>query len=300
MTDIYTRRLPDNALIIGYGDIGARLARLCLQRGMSVYGVARSAESAERMKNEKVTPVVADLDRPESLQGMPVADSAVFYLAPPPRRGEKDTRMRNFLEALEKNGYPDVFVYLGTSGVYGNQDGRLVTEDTPPAPGTDRARRRLDAEQCLSAYATRHAIDHVMLRVGGIYGPGRLPEKRIRDGVPVLHEELAPKTNRIHADDLATVCLAAAEHGRSGRIYNVSDGCSSNMTEYFYTVADHLGLPRPPAVDWEQAEKRIGSGMLSYLRESRRMDNTRMINELNVRLQYPDLSTGLVAMRKGE
>ncbi|MDH5395643.1 MAG: SDR family NAD(P)-dependent oxidoreductase, partial [Gammaproteobacteria bacterium] len=94
-------------------------------------------------------------------------------------------------------------------------------------------------------------------------------------------------------DDLAQVCVAAATKGRAGEIYNVSDGSNSNMTEYFNTIADFYHLPRPPLVDWEEAEKTISAGMLSYLKESRRMDNTKMLNELGVTLIYPSLKDGL-------
>jgi hypothetical protein len=111
-----------------------------------------------------------------------------------------------------------------------------------------------------------------------------------------LHEELAPKTNRIHEQDLADICVAAASVNENFRIYNVSDGTDSNMTEYFYTLADHFKLPRPPAVGWEEAEQTMSAGMLSYLKESRRVDNTRMINELKIKLRYPNLEKGLAEL----
>jgi nucleoside-diphosphate-sugar epimerase len=152
-------------------------------------------------------------------------------------------------------------------------------------------------------------VEIVILRVGGIYGPGRLPEKRIRNAVPVLRQELAPKTNRIHADDLARICFAAGKYGHDGEIYNVSDGCDTdgeiynvsdgcdtNMTEYFFQVAEHLGLPKPPTVDWEKAESTLSKGMLSYLRESRRIDNSKMLSELHINLKYPDLLSGLAGI----
>jgi len=114
----------------------------------------------------------------------------------------------------------------------------------------------------------------------------------------VLKEELAPKTNRIHEDDLAQVCVAAADSIHHFRIYNVSDGSNSNMTEYFFALADHFGLARPPALDWEQAEQEISKGMLSYLRESRRIDNSRMLSELGIKLRYPDLVAALKELDK--
>ena len=168
-----------------------------------------------------------------------------------------------------------------------------MDENTPPNPMVDRARRRLDAETHLREWGKANTVPVIILRVGGIYGPGRLPIKRIQEQIPMVHEALAPQTNRIHADDLAQVCLAAAQRGEADQIYNVSDGTNSNMTEYFNTIADFVGLPRPPLVDWDEAEQTISKGMMSYLRESRRMDNRRMLEELGVKLRYPNLLAGL-------
>ena len=157
--------------------------------------------------------------------------------------------------------------------------------------------RRHDAERQLNDFAASTGLDLVVLRVGGIYGPGRLPARRLRNRIPIIHEHLAPKTNRIHADDLARVCEAAARHGRPGEIYNVSDGTDSNMTEYFRLIADHLGLPRPPEIDWLEAENSLSEGMLSYLRESRRLDNRKMLRELGVTLEYPTLQDWLATLK---
>jgi nucleoside-diphosphate-sugar epimerase len=135
----------------------------------------------------------------------------------------------------------------------------------------------------------------VILRVAGIYGPGRLPLARLREGTPVICPREAPPSNRIHAQDLAEVCLAAATRAPAGRIYNVSDGRPSSMTEYFYTVADLAGLPRPPCVPYAQAEAELGPGMWAFLSESRRLDSRRMLNELGITLRYPELADGLRA-----
>lgn len=285
--------IPTDAFIVGYGDIGSRVARLCLKEKLKVSALARSPSSVLEMKDIGVIPVSADLDDIQSLQGLPLANSVVYYFAPPPLKGLTDPRMENFLASLDGNSLPRRIVYISTSGVYGDQAGGRVTETTPTNPGADRSHRRLDAENKLRQFRSQYAVELVILRVGGIYGPGRLPEQRIRDQVPVIKEELAPKTNRIHADDLAAICLAAGKCGGDGEIYNVSDGCDSNMTEYFYQVADHLGLQRPPCVDWETAKNVLSPGMLSYLRESRRMDNSKMLKELDIKLKYPNLKSGL-------
>jgi nucleoside-diphosphate-sugar epimerase len=135
----------------------------------------------------------------------------------------------------------------------------------------------------------------VILRVPGIYAHDRLPIRRLREGLPVLAEADSPFTNRIHADDLARVCIAAMKRGRPGAAYNVSDGHPTTMTDYFNRVADCLGLPRPPVVDRSTARQALSPSMLSFLEESKRLDNRRMREELGVELIYPDLVAGLAA-----
>lgn len=288
-----------SVIIVGFGDIGQRVARLWLAEGAVVYGLARSEDKQGQMQGLGVVPILADLDEPATLGDLPpMAGSLLYWFAPPPGAGRTDPRMKNLLSVLDAQGMPRRIIAISTTGIYGDQQGGWVSEDTPPNPQVDRARRRLDMETQLRDRGERDNLPVIILRVGGIYGPGRLPLQRIKDGVPVLHEALAPKTNRIHADDLARVCLAAAGKPGSSRIYNVSDGQDSNMTEYFFTLADHFGLPRPPAVDWAEAEQTLSQGMLSYLRESRRMDTRRMQQELGVRLRYPTLLEGLKAISR--
>ena len=127
----------------------------------------------------------------------------------------------------------------------------------------------------------------------GIYGPGKLPLERLRKGLPVLREAEAPYTNRIHADDLATICVAALDSDHHNTVYNVSDGHPSTMTDYFFRVADAAGLPRPPVVSREEAQQVLSAGMLSFLQDSRRMSNQKLLRDLRVTLRYPDLDTGL-------
>ncbi|MDH5181906.1 MAG: SDR family oxidoreductase [Gammaproteobacteria bacterium] len=286
-------------LIIGYGGIGELVARLWLTEKKPVYGLARSQDKQDEMHSAGVIPIQADLDKPHTLQALPVNESLIYWFAPPPAQGTQDTRIGNFIAAMDTQ-QPARIVAISTTGVYGDQQGELVSEETPPNPMVDRARRRCDMESRLQAWAEPRGVPVIILRVGGIYGPDRLPLQRIRDGVPVLKEALAPKTNRIHAEDLALICQRVADRPAGSRIYNVSDGQDSNMTEYFYTLADYFGLPRPPAVDWPEAERTISPGMLSYLRESRRIDSRRMQQELDVTLRYPTLLDGLRAMTEAQ
>ncbi len=285
--------------IFGCGDIGRRVALQWRQKKLPVIGLVRSQMSADRLHQQGIQALILDLDQSPAdnaatLQATSALQQAlVYYFVPPPKTGEQDTRMLHFLQLSDKAQKPARIIYLSTSGVYGDQAGRLIAEDTPARPVAARAKRRYFAEQSVRQWGKRQQIPIITLRSGGIYAPGRLPLKRIRDQVPVIHEHLAPMTNRIHADDLAQACVAAAKKGRPGRIYNISDGAQSDMTEYFNTLADYFNLPRPPTIDWQEAEKQLSQGMLSYLRESRQLDNRRMLEELGVKLQYPNLQQGL-------
>lgn len=280
-------------LIIGCGDIGQRVA-LAL-RPAQVVGVVATGDSAGRLQRLGIEPVCLDLDQPFSPAQLPAAGRQLCYFAPPPGQGEHDTRVKAVCDALQNDNLPTRVVYISTSAVYGDCGGDWIDEDAPLRPGTARARRRLDAERQWLAWSERTGVPVVVLRVPGIYAPDRLPVRRLREGLTVLAEADSPFTNRIHADDLARICVAALERGRPGTAYNVSDGQPTTMTDYFNRVADRLALPRPPVVDRAAARLVLSPAMRSFLEESKRLDNRRMCEELGVVLMYPDLAAGLAA-----
>lgn len=285
-------------LIIGCGYVGCRLAQEWLSRGSTVAALARNPERADELAKLGVSPVPGDLKDIWSLRRLDVAEKLIYYLAPPPAGGTNDTWMRNFVAALPVNRPPARCILVSTTGVYGDHQGEWVDEEAELRPATDRARRRLDAERVLRTWGTVRRVPVVVLRVPGIYGPGRLPLARLRAREPVVQEQECPYTNRIHVDDLVQACIAAADHGLADNTYNICDGTPGTMTEYFNTVADVFGLPRPPVVTMQQARTRLTPGMLSYMSESRRLRNDKMLSELGVRLRYPDLVTALRAMQK--
>lgn len=280
--------------IVGCGDIGRRTARLWQAEGATVSALARTAQSAAVLHDAAIVPVHGDLDQAQTLQALRLDEAIVYYLAPPSERGDDDSRMRNFLGAITGQR-PARLVYMSTTGVYGDCQGAWIREDQPLKPENARSRRRVDAEQAVMAWGAAHGVAVVILRVAGIYGPGRLPVERLRRGEPVVRAEEAPPSNRIHADDLAAVCVAAAKRGASGEVYNVADGHPTSMTEYFNRVADLLGLPPPPAISWAEAQQRLSPAMLSFLAESKRIDNRKLREKLGVTLRYPTLAHGLPA-----
>lgn len=281
----------DPVLIVGCGDIGRRVARLLAPA--PVAGVVRSADSARALASLGGVPLLLDLDRPFAAPELPGAGRSLLYFAPPPPHADSDPRVSAVCAALGRDNRPARVVYISTSAVYGDCAGRWIDESAPLVPGTARGRRRLDAERQWLAWGRASGVAVIILRVPGIYASDRLPVARLRQGLPVLAEHEAPFTNRIHAEDLARVCVAAMQRGAPGTAYNVSDGNPTSMTDYFCRVADALGLPRPPMLAREQAEGELSEGMLSFLGESKRLDNRRMREELGVALRYPDLAAGL-------
>ena len=282
-------------LIVGCGDVGRRVAAGERAAGKSVTALARSTQATDRLGAFGLQTVRGDLDIPDSLAILPVQGALVYYFAPPPSTGTTDPRIRNFLKAIPEATRPQRIVLISTSGVYGDCRGEWVTEARPPRPDADRARRRLDAEQQLRTWGQTQDVPVVILRVPGIYGPGRLPEKRLRAGEPVLREEESPWSNRVHIDDLVRACLAAGARGRPNAVYNISDGHPTTMTDYFNRVADALGLAHPPQITRAQADAELSGGMQSYLAESKRLDNRCMREELGIEPRYPDLVQGLAA-----
>jgi nucleoside-diphosphate-sugar epimerase len=293
----------ERLLIVGCGDI-ARRALPDLRSRYRVTALARSREPAlDHPAGFAGTPplqgdielIEADLDRPESLAPLAGRAECIVHFAPPAGNGSVDVRTRNLIAALGPRGrgamLPQRFLYLSTSGVYGDCGGEWVDEQRPPGPTTDRARRRLDAERAIGDWGERNNVEVVILRVPGIYASDRLPLDRLIRGTPALVEEEDVYTNHIHADDLAAIVVAALQAGRG--IYNASDDGPMKMGDFLDLVADRAGLARPPRVSRDEAGRRVPKELLSFMSESRRLVNKRMKQELGVRLRYPTVADGV-------
>lgn len=278
-----------NCLIVGCGYTGRRLAAKLAPA--AVTGLVRTLQSARELERQGISPLILDLD--QTLPPFPRHWQQIYYFAPPPKQGRQDPRMAHFLQSLGTRKQNMRLVYLGTTGVYGDCDGAWVDEHQAVEPRVERALRRYDAEQQLREWRTTTGNEVIWLRVAGIYGPNKLPLSRLQQGKPMISPEFAPWTNRIHADDLVQVCKAAMEQGKDGEVYNVSDGQPGNMADYFNQVADTAGLPRPPLVSPDDTAGQLSSGLRSYLAESRRIDNRKMLQDLHIELKYPTLAQGL-------
>jgi nucleoside-diphosphate-sugar epimerase len=231
------------------------------------------------------------------LLGLP-ADYSVIYPVPPAADAPGDPRLRRFLNLLPCD--PARIVYLSTTGVYGNRNGALVDETAGANPESGQAERRLDAETLLLDWCTTRDTDAMILRVPGIYGPGRLGTDSLRAATPVLREEDASPGNRIHVDDLVSCCIAALAADVPAGIYNVGDGDARTTTWFMNEVARQAGLPPPPTVTRDEAEATFSPMRLSFLRESRIVDTRKMREVLGVVPEYTNPADGIAASLKEE
>ena len=283
-----------NLFIAGCGYTGTLVAQLGLEQGWSVTVHLRDKEKAAALSEAGAQTFLCTMDTLDDIPLMPIAGRMLLYSVPPQGGGSIDLRARNFCAALERDQtIPTKIVYLSATSVYGDTGGQVVTEESRTEPTSAMGKRRLDAEQLFQSLGNRHGIPVVILRVSAIYGRGRLPLMQINQGQPLLLEELAKPSNRIHVDDLAQVCLAALERGNG--IYNVSDGHPASMTTYFNACADALQKPRQPQVDLEEARRVMPPLLFNYFMESRMVDNHRMLQDLGVVLRWPALLKGITA-----
>ena len=287
-------------VIAGCGYIGKLLAQQLLKSGYTVTGLVRSKVSQDECTQLGISSQQMDFDDLAMMQEkkLSLTGKRIIYLAPPPKSGQQDSRIKNFLQSIADQ-HPEKFVLISTTGVYGNCHGDWVDEATPVNPVADRALRRLDAERQCQAWCKDHNVPLVILRVPGIYGPGKLPLERIKKAVPVVRQEDSPFTNRIHAFDLVNICETALFNEQIKGIYNCSDGQPGTMYDYFMQVAAANDLPAPPAISLEEAKRQLSQGMLSYMAESRRINNDKLLQDFHIELQYLDLHSGLRAGIKG-
>lgn len=281
-----------HALIVGCGYLGQRLARR-LAGTYDITAISRTPARVSALAESGIRSVALDLDRvrlgawiPEKLE-----QAAIFYLVPPSAAGESDLRLDRFLQLATVP--PRAFVYISTTGVYGDTGGATVDEGSPVQPITDRARRRVSAEEMTRVWCTERRVRRVVLRVPGIYGPGRLPLERLRRREPTVHPDDAGITNRIHVDDLVEACASAALNPEARGVYNVTDGSSCSSTDFLDRVAALTGLPAAPRVSMDEAQLTFSPERLSFVNESRRVSNDRMLRHLGVKLRFADMDEGI-------
>jgi nucleoside-diphosphate-sugar epimerase len=287
----------ERVLIVGCGDVGARIARL-LRPKLRIFALTSSPAKLVALRELGCTPLRGDLDAPSALRRLAGIATRVLHFAPPPSQGWEDPRTHALMRALRHRTVPISLVYGSTSGVYGDCAGAWVDETRTVHADTPRARRRVDAERAVRFFGRSARVRASVVRIPGIYAPDReggTPRARLLKGTPVLMDSEDVYTNHIHADDLARACILAMWRGRAQRVYNVNDDTCLKMGDYFDLAADLYGLMRPPRVDRSGAELQLPVMLLSFMRESRRMVNQRMKVELGLQLRFATVAQGLLS-----
>ena len=284
-------------LIVGCGDVGMRTLPQLIKH-CRVVVLTSSTEKIQALRDGGARPLLGDLDDPKTLYRLAGLSHKLLHLAPPAAQGREDQRTRSLLRALALRKPPEKIVYGSTTGVYGNCHGQWVKETQLVNPQSERALRRVDAEQQLRLWVRRslQGVQLSTLRIPGIYAldrEGGTPIDRVRKGMPVLSPADDVYTNHIHADDLARACVLSLFKGQNLQAIHVSDDAQMKMGDYYALVAQWFNLPQPLRMSFEEIKGHLSPMQMSFLSESRKLDNKRMKKSLGLKLWYPSPKEGL-------
>ncbi len=283
--------LPPCLLVAGLGYAGTAVARAAAAAGWRVIGTARDPDAASPPPG--VTVVGFDAAGPA------IAVATHLLVTAAPAEGG-DPVLARHAAAIEAAPGLRWIGYLSTTGVYGDRDGAWVDEATPPAPGQERTRRRLAAEEAWAALAGSHAVD--LFRVGGIYGPGRSPFDDLRAGLARRTVKPGHAFSRIHRDDIALAAMAAIRTAPPAglRVLHMVDDAPAENAAVVEEAARLLGVPPPPAVPFEQAARGMSPMALSFWAENRRVANAATKRALGIAWRHPTYREGLRAILREE
>ena len=290
--------MKNKIAIVGCGDVGLRIAQRLRISGVAaqkILPIVRSEASQKQLLADFSETIRLDLDKEGQVaQSLLSEISELYYLVPPQKSGDYDLRSQQILKLLANHGTSlRRIVLISTTGVYGDCQGEYVTEETPLNPTTPRSQRRADMEKQWLSFAKQQQCILSVLRVPGIYSFSRLPRKRLEAKAPIVDPEECGYTNRIHADDLAMICTNVMSKQTETDIYNATDGKPGKMSQYFIDVAEFLGLAKPQVMSFAEAEEIVTTEMMSYLRESRKISNKKLLATFKLKLIYTDYRVGM-------
>ncbi|WP_411889617.1 SDR family oxidoreductase [Yoonia sp. SDW83-1] len=274
-------------LSFGHGYSARALSRILLPQDWRIIGTTRSEDKAARLMNEGIEPRIwpgADME--------PALDAATHLLISAAPGDDGDPVLAELQDAIAQRAGQFAWVgYLSTTGVYGDHDGDWVDENTALTPATKRGIARVEAE---AAWAAIPGLPLHIFRLAGIYGPGRGPFSKVRNGTARRIIKPGQVFSRTHVADIARVLAASIARPNPGAAYNVCDNDPAPPEDVIAYAAELLNLPRPPAEDFETAE--MSPMARSFYAESKKVRNDRIKDELGVELLYPDYKSGLKAL----
>jgi len=279
-----------NLVLVGSGYLGnAILINMNkIKHNYSIIEIARS----KKERSKSVVSMQFDLD--EDCRDLQIEDnSKIVYMAPPDTMSENDLRIAKFMKLISKKNVAR-FIYISTSGVYGDCGGQIVSEEDSIKPLTDRAKRRADAETQVLRFSKENNVKVIILRVPGIYGKDRLPLKRILSREPLINHTDSRTTNLIHVEDLSRVVIKSLDIDiQKNEVVNVSDGVAIKTTEYYEIIYDILGKELPEYITYQDAQKLYDFKRLSFLNESRILNVNKMNRLMPGCIEYKDIREGI-------
>jgi nucleoside-diphosphate-sugar epimerase len=283
-----------NTLIFGHGYLGSAFARRALAEGWSVAATARDADKRARLAADGIR-AVDPADRAALAEAAGAAKAVLVTAAPEPGGCPA---LQALVPAMAAGGaFPDWLGYVSSTGVYGDRGGGWVFEESElNAPSIEGARRAA-AERDWQEVGHGMGLTVCVFRLPAIYGPGRAPFDRIRDGTARRVQKPGQVFNRIHVDDAVSALLASIARPRPGGVYNVCDDRPAGADAYVTEAAALIGLPPPPEVPWTDAA--VSAGMRRFYADNKRVSNARAKAELGWRPAYADWRDGLKAILVG-
>ena len=274
-------------LSFGHGYSAQALSTLLVPQGWTIYGTTRSADRFDALKAQGITPILWNDDH--ILSALEKSDHILSSVAP---NAEGDPVLQAYHTSIA-NTVPNLrwVGYLSTTGVYGDRNGGWVDENSDLRPETERGHRRVEAER---AWQQIPALPLHIFRLAGIYGPGRGPFAKVRNGTAQRIIKPGQVFSRIHVDDIAQVLAASIANPNPTSIYNLCDDDPAPPQDVIGYAAELLGVAPPPEVAFKDAE--LSPMARSFYAESKRVSNARIKDELGITLKYPDFRSGLANM----
>jgi nucleoside-diphosphate-sugar epimerase len=283
--------------VFGLGYSSRAIGALLRERGWRVAGTVRSARKFAEIEAEGLSPLLFD----DSAGIKRALFTTSHCLVSTPPGGQADPVLKAHSHALLNARALRWIGYLSTIGVYGDRQGSWVDENTQAEPVTDRGAARIGAEEAWAAYSADRGTSLDIFRLSGIYGPGRSPIDRIREGDARRIIKPGQVFNRIHVADIAQTVVAAMLQDRAGggvRLFNVTDDEPAPPQDVVLYAAQVIGAPPPPEVQFDGAE--LSPMARSFYADNKRVRNDKIKRDLGVRLRYPTYREGLRSLAQAD
>jgi len=275
-------------LIVGYGYCGLHLTRGLIEHGDKVVSWSRSDKSSIQIPRECAHHTINIATDNFNLSD---CYDIIHYLIPPQKYGLEDCLLERFISKLHKR--PRHIIYYGSSGIYGDHQGRLINEESQLNIKTNRQFRRYHAEQQLLEYCHKYGIKLSILRIAGIYGPERIPLEKVKRYIPIIRPSEAPISNRIYIQNLVEIVIQIIKNQSGIEVYNVSDGDPAPIGKIQSSLCSLLNFSAPIEISYQEYFENASRMQREFLENSRQLDISKLKDLLFDNLVLTKLDEGL-------